>query len=91
MVRPPRMRCTAGSSSPARTRSSTSGIGRARSARHAHHLSHGAVDLDHAIGVATGRLVKAVDVLGDEGMQDTAALEVHEGTVAGVGLRLPRR
>ncbi len=60
-------------------------------ARQAHHLAHGAVDLDDAGRVGAGLLVKAVDVLGDQRVELPAPLEGDERAVPGVGLGRPRR
>ena len=80
-----------GSSSPARTRSSASPIGR-RSSQSQHRVHHIVPCTSMtARRRSPGLLVQAVDVLGDDGVQPALALKLDEGEVAGVGLGRPRR
>ena len=54
----------------------------------AHDLVHGAVDLQHQRRGGAGRLVQAVDVLGDQRAQPALPLQVDQRGVPGVGLRV---
>ena len=49
-------------------------------------LVHGAMDLDHDLGRRAGRLVQAVDVLGDDRVQVRPAFELGQRDVPGVRL-----
>ena len=73
-----------GSTSPARTRSSASAIG-VRSPQ-LQHITRRTVPWtsDHTLGRMAGHLVQLVDVLGDQGVQLAAALELGEREVAAV-------
>ena len=60
-------------------------------ARHAPHVTHRAVHLDHHLGRMTGLLMQAVDVLRHERVHNAPALERHQRAMPGVGRRGPRR
>ena len=80
-----------GSSSPAADPGEDIGHGCAGAAREAHDEAHRPVDLDDPVGIAPRRLVEAVDVLGDQGVEHAASFEVDQGLVAGVGPGRPGR
>ena len=52
---------------------------------------HGAVDLDHPIGIVAGLLVEAVDVLRDEAVQLPTAFELDDRLVPPIGFGRPGR
>jgi hypothetical protein len=80
-----------GSASPARTRSSVSRIGR-RSSQSQHRVNRTVPCTSITLcGVVAGGLVQPVDVLGDEGVQTTSALELVHQLVPPVRLGGPHR
>ena len=81
----------AGSVSPARTRAWTGSAGWRSPQRR--HVTSEAVPWISTIRawVGAGLLVQPVDVLGDQHVETTGTLELDQGAVSGVGLRVPHR